>query len=95
MKALIIALALLVAPLGASARTSDEGCAQVATVIFFVAEGRDLGSRPDVVYEALLANDIPADMAMAIITTVFFDNPGVSSIDIAEEFLNYCTSEAV
>ena len=95
MRALIIALALLVAPLGASARTSDEQCAQVATVIFFVAEGRDLGSRPEVVYEGLLANDIPAELAMSIITIVFFESPNVPSNDIAMSFFNYCTSEAV
>lgn len=95
MKALILALALLVAPLGASARTSDEQCAQVAAVILFVAMGRDLGSNPEDVYEGLMANDIPADMAMFIITIVFFDNPDVSSNDLAEEFFNYCTSEEV
>ena len=95
MKQLILALALLVAPLGASARTPDEQCAVVASMVLFAAQGRDLGSHPEDVYNGLLADGIPAEMAMSIVATVFFTRPDVHPNDLAMSFFNYCTSEAL
>jgi len=94
MKALIIALALLVAPLGASARTSDEQCLLIAQSVFWAAQGRDLGSSPQGIYQGQVLAGVPSEIAEAIVDIVFL-NPDVSPEDIAMEAFNRCTSEAV
>ena len=95
MRAFILALALLLAPLGASANTNDEMCLQVSTMIFFAATGRDMGSPPQAIVEGLLGNGVPLDGAMAIGKLIFIDSPNATPRELAEAFFNFCTSEAV
>lgn len=94
MKALILALALLLAPMGASASMSDEQCLKVSTSILFAAMGRDLGSHPQDILEGLVDQGIPFEAAMAILETVFLDMPERSPDFLATQFFNFCTSEA-
>lgn len=94
MKALILALILLVAPMVASAKQSGEQCLLVAQAVFWAAQGRDLGSSPQDIYQGQVAAGVPSEVAEAIVNLVFL-NPDISPEDMATETLNRCTSEAV
>ena len=94
MKAFILALALLLAPMGASASMSDEQCLEVSTSILFAAMGRDLGSHPQDILDGLVDQGIPSEAAMAIVEAVFLNMPDASPDLIATTFFNFCTSEA-
>lgn len=94
MKALILAISLLLLPMGASAQMSDEECLEVSTYIFFAAMGRDLGSHPQDILDGLVDQGIPHDAAMAILEAVFINMPDRSPDFMATQFFNFCTSEA-
>ena len=95
MKALILAISLLLLPMGASAQMSDEECLGVSTMILFAATGRDMGSPPQAVVEGLVSNGLTLDNAMAIGKLIFIDAPNATPNELAEVFFNLCTSEAV
>ena len=95
MKAVFLSLLLLLAPLGASARTDDETCLKVSTLIFFAATGRDMGSSPQAVIDGLVSNGLSLNIAVHIGNLIFIDMPDRSPDFLATLFFNLCTSEAV
>ena len=93
MKALLVAL-LLLSPMGASARPSDEQCVLIAQTVFWAAQGRDMGSSPSSLYQGMMAANVPSEIAENIVNTVF-SRPDMPPADIAMLTFNLCTSEAV
>lgn len=94
MKAFIVALALLVAPTVAPAKPSEEQCLQQAAVVFFAAQGRDIGSEPTDIFNGLIKSGYSPQAAFAIIKYVFV-SADTAPDELATKFLNYCISEAV
>lgn len=90
MKAFILALALLVAPMGASAEPNGEQCQLEAQVVWMVVMGRDNGVTVDDMVEYLRSLGAPDEVIASILTRVLVDSKGKSASDIGTEYFYYC-----
>ncbi len=92
MKSIILALALLVAPMVASANHSAEYCMEQATIVFFAAQGRDFGSEPSAIVKGLVREGNTLEQALLVVQLVF-GAANMAPNEIAISYFNYCTSE--